>query len=492
VIFVLPDKLREISAESSPAEKAMPTRAPETEAPQHRTSGREPAVPQIPALPPLAAQERASQAPAPVRESAPPSSAPAVRVDPVKSEAEQLLAQLLTSQARLESGGVKTWGMSKLGTSYGEALGVLDEATKHFDRQRYTPAVEGFRKVIAFFDQLEASKDDRYRRAMEAGNAALTALDSGGASDQFAVALSLRPGDASASAGLVRARALPQVIAHMSEAKRHEDAGDLDTALREYRAAAQLDGAFEPAKRGAERLRGMVESRDYRKAISSALAALDARRFDAAMRALSAARKLRPGAPEIADIAKRTQEERQIAIITELRAQAVTLESREEWAKAVTTYDKILKIDRTVGFAADGRMRAAKFSALHNQITFYLDKPARLSSPEPLAHARQVIASADAVAGAGPRLKGARDLLRELIAKVEAPRPVVLKSDGSTEVTVYRVARFGAFTERQISLRPGKYTAVGSRTGYRDVRVEFEVSSSDEETLIVVSCSERI
>ena len=66
-----------------------------------------------------------------------------------------------------------------------------------------------------------------------------------------------------------------------------------------------------------------------------------------------------------------------------------------------------------------------------------------------------------------------------------------LRSDGATEVTVYKVARLGLFEERQLELRPGQYTAVGTRRGFRDVRVVFTVSP-DNVTPVFVACSETI
>ena len=69
---------------------------------------------------------------------------------------------------------------------------------------------------------------------------------------------------------------------------------------------------------------------------------------------------------------------------------------------------------------------------------------------------------------------------------------VQLVSDNATEVSVLRVARYGAFADRQIELRPGNYVAVGIRPGYRDVRVEFRVAPEIDMQPIVVKCEEAI
>ncbi len=69
---------------------------------------------------------------------------------------------------------------------------------------------------------------------------------------------------------------------------------------------------------------------------------------------------------------------------------------------------------------------------------------------------------------------------------------VTLRSDGNTQVTIHRVGRLGAFSERRLRLPPGSYSAVGNRRGYRDVRVVFRVPGTDGHSAIVVRCEEPI
>jgi len=68
---------------------------------------------------------------------------------------------------------------------------------------------------------------------------------------------------------------------------------------------------------------------------------------------------------------------------------------------------------------------------------------------------------------------------------------VLITSDSFTDVTLLRVRRLGSLTEETLSLRPGAYTAVGIRDGYRDVRVKFEVRPG-QRNAVDVRCSETI
>jgi hypothetical protein len=47
--------------------------------------------------------------------------------------------------------------------------------------------------------------------------------------------------------------------------------------------------------------------------------------------------------------------------------------------------------------------------------------------------------------------------------------------DQLTDVTLYRVGALGQFAAKSVELRPGTYTAIGSRDGYRDVRRTFTI-----------------
>ena len=72
------------------------------------------------------------------------------------------------------------------------------------------------------------------------------------------------------------------------------------------------------------------------------------------------------------------------------------------------------------------------------------------------------------------------------------PVRVTLESDNLTEITVFKVGRLGAFSSRTLELRPGAYTAMGSRPGYRDVRRNFRVGPGSDGTPVVVRCEEPI
>jgi hypothetical protein len=82
--------------------------------------------------------------------------------------------------------------------------------------------------------------------------------------------------------------------------------------------------------------------------------------------------------------------------------------------------------------------------------------------------------------------------LEILLPEFDKPVRLALISDKATQVAIQRVGQFGSFSRREVELKPGKYTVVGTRQGYRDVRRDITVAPGDQIQTISVSCVEPI
>jgi tetratricopeptide (TPR) repeat protein len=233
-------------------------------------------------------------------------------------------------------------------------------------------------------------------------------------------------------------------------------------------------------------------TQDYERAVSAALEALERNDVASARQSLDAAERLRPGASELRDLHQRLQQASQLQRLQRTRRSAAQHEESERWEAALEEYEQALRIDKQATFALHGKARVERVLAIKRQLEFYIANPDRLQSPGPLAHAREVLGAAAATPNGGTHLAASREQLRALIERGNSARSVVLRSDGATEVTVYQVGRLGQFKERNLTLAPGEYTAVGSRPGYRDARIRFRVSPDDPQTLVDIRCGERI
>jgi hypothetical protein len=180
------------------------------------------------------------------------------------------------------------------------------------------------------------------------------------------------------------------------------------------------------------------------------------------------------------------------AALSRHREAARALEEREDWRAALAEYEAALAVDPHVTFALEGRERAAGRATLAEGLDFHARNVHRLSTEGVAREAEALLDRARGVEAPGPRLRAQVSALEKALAGARTPVTVVIESDGLTEVAVSRVGRLGTLKRRALDLRPGEYTATGTRRGYRDVRRTFTVSPGATGPSVVVRCGEAL
>ena len=235
-----------------------------------------------------------------------------------------------------------------------------------------------------------------------------------------------------------------------------------------------------------------VTDHQFVEAMSRGLVALENRQWLAAQDAFSLASRLRPDAPEVADgLARARAGQRRESVSTNLR-RASEFEQNEAWREAEKMYSTILTIDPESATALDGRKRTETRAVLDEKIEFHLANPGRLSTAAVFDDAASCLEEALETVPSGPRLERQISRLELLLEHVSTPVAVVLESDAQTEIMVYQVGRLGTFTRRELNLKPGAYTIVGSRSGYRDVRLQLVVTPGTPPKPLVVRCTDSL
>jgi len=233
--------------------------------------------------------------------------------------------------------------------------------------------------------------------------------------------------------------------------------------------------------------------REYRDAMSEGLEALEDGRWEEARSALESAARLRPGAPEIADAHARVAAAQRREEIAARIQRALALEKSEAWHEAEEIYTAVLSVDPEAAAALEGHERASYRADLDDKLEYHLRNPGRLASHGVFEDASTLLEEARGANPDGPRLTEQLQRLEQLIETASTPVPVVFESDNQTEIMVLRVGRLGTFSRHEISLRPGTYTVVGSRAGYRDVRVRFAVvPGTTPSKPVVIRCTDGI
>jgi tetratricopeptide (TPR) repeat protein len=404
-----------------------------------------------------------------------------------RAEAQDLLAELLDVQENIIERGAEEWAPDAVADIAAQALA----GDEHYRVREFESAITAYKSALAAALAIEQSLPERFDEQLRAATAAIEDRDADAAAAALELARRLEPAAAEIQGLQQRLAALPDVISALDAAATAESSADLETAVAALEQAAALDAEHEYVRGELSRLASALNQQRFNAAMSEGYAALDASEFSRAQQRFERAGKLQSGSSEAAAALQELAVARTVATLNRLQGEGERHLADEDWEGAIKSFEEALAIDGSLRFAREGLALARPRGILDKELQAILDKPERLVDNAVLSEARGTLARAAEVGDAGPRLQSQRQAVQDILEIASTPVPVSLRSDGLTEITVYKVARLGAIEERQLSLRPGQYTAVGTRRGYRDVRVVFKVSPSGTAP-VYIACSEAI
>jgi tetratricopeptide (TPR) repeat protein len=436
-----------------------------------------------------AARERAAAVPGP----AVPVAAPVAPLSPeeaerLKAQAESLLAGLLTQQNRLNAQNVESWG-GDAWQRYETSQRAGEDA---FLANDFRAAVKNYTDATALGEELLARAVQTVDGALAAAEAAFAAGNVELALRQYDIVLGIDPGHVAAKAGRARAERLPDVLALVQRADAERARGELQQAVASYREALAIDSGWEPARTAVAEITKAIKDNEFEQRMSAGASALAAEKFADAEAQFRTALAVRPGAHEAEEGLTQAREGAKLGKIALSEARALAFEKRELWDQAVALYRQVLETDSTLLFAQTGLDRATQRAGLDAKLAHLIENPTLLFGDQTLAAARELLGVAAELPDKGPRIEGQIKDLNRLITLATTPIRVRLESDLLTDVTLYRVGALGAFSSKEVELRPGTYTAIGSRDGYRDVRRTFTIVPGREPPAVSVVCKEPI
>ncbi|MEX2525836.1 MAG: hypothetical protein WD750_12820 [Gammaproteobacteria bacterium] len=440
------------------------------------------------------AAESDDDAPATGRTEKQPEASPAgtpwtdAQLSKLRKQSQDLLAEMLEAEETLKEHQVEKWA----GEYFDKALQRATEGDSAYQERRFDEAVDLYRQALAQFNELLDSMEQVYGEAMEKGSRALAEGDAERAAAQFETALLIKPEDEAALRGQKRAGTLDEVNALIAEGDEALEEDRLEAARADYSRALEIDPHADKARQRLQETDGRIRDRDFRKAMSEGYSALDAGRLDAAQKAFTEAAKLKPGSGEAGNVLNQTRERITTRRINEYLESARRAASDEKWQTATEHYEQALSLDNSLAEAHSGLQRARIRFNLDQRLQQAIANPERLWDQGVREDARQLLREAGNIEPAGPKLSRQTADLERLLEKATTPIKVQLRSDNQTSVTVYKVGDMGKFEEKSITLMPGRYVAVGTRSGYRDVRVEFTLRPDEAPAPVVIEAGEKI
>ena len=417
--------------------------------------------------------------------------------------------------AALESRGAGVWGgpefaMAK--TRAAEAVGAADAGNTRIAQERLADASH-------LLDQVEGRAPQALAMQIAAGQKALAAGQPEVAKQAFELAYRIDPNDKRIADWQRHTRNLSGVLPLLADGQNAESAGDFSRATQDYNDALRLDPGNDKAKAGLARANAAFGDDNYAKAVGTGFAALGAGRIDDARTAFKKGLAIRPNGPEAQDGLRRLSAEQSSEQTskgyTSLRQKAAGFESQERWDDAVQVYDQALQADPSLAFALEGKERAAARAELGASLQALIDRPERLASQSVRNQARALLASANQQSPSGPVLRSQITRLGILLPDYESsawsgtsaadagtgtaranlldkPVRLSLVSDNATAISIPSIGQFGTFAKRDIELKPGRYTVIGTRDGFREVQREITIAPGQESQTISVSCSDPI
>ncbi|MBF8291283.1 MAG: Serine/threonine-protein kinase [Steroidobacteraceae bacterium] len=405
-----------------------------------------------------------------------------------KAAAEKARAGFDEAFAALDAHAAASWATDVFAAARVEG----GQAAQNFVVGDYAAAQQAWESAAAKLAGLEKERPGALRKALDRGKAALAQGKTTEARAAFESALAIEPGNAAARAGIERAARLDQAFAFVDAAVAQEHAGRLAEAEQGFRKALALDAAAPGAADGLARLAVRKSDDAFAAAMSRGLADLTAGRTGPARAAFRQALALRPDSREARDALASLEQGQRMSALQLLEARAASAESDERWDEALVAWREAAGLEPGLASAREGIARSTARVELQQRIDALMQHQERLWDPTGRGEARTVLAMAAATGNPRQHLaESARDLERLALA---AEKPVLLRleSDGLTSIAIYRVGQYGTFSQRNVELLPGRYTVVGTRTGFRDVRREVVLMPGSAQPAVVVKCEETI
>jgi len=427
----------------------------------------------------------AGQAPAATSDASPWSDAQVARL---RKQAQEVLAELLDVQFALQERGVEQWAPAP----FAQVKTIAANADALYKNRQYEQAVARYQQGLAALQALQEAMPQELKRLLEQAQQAVDAGDSTAATAALALAALIAPDNTDIATLRHRADVLPQVLPLLQSAAVAEQAGDLARAQQLLQQATALDPLHQRAQSELQRITAQSRAQGFNAAMSQGYAALNEGHFDSARKAFTTAAKLQPGSKEAASALQEVRTTETARQLASLDKQGRQNEQQELWQKAVAAYEQAQKLDSSVLFASEGLKRSRARAQLDQQLRTAIDDPTRLSDTAVAAATTQLLLQAKQVTPRGSALEQQINRLDALLSQANVTVAVTLRSDEETEVLVYKVAKLGRFTEHELTLRPGTYTALGTRNGYRDVRHSFTITADNTPAPVTIICTDPI
>ena len=406
-----------------------------------------------------------------------------------RQDAQTVLAEIIQRRDRLlNERGVEQWGEFE----FKQAQKAVERGDQEYGFGDYSDAVSSYRSALVGLTELESKAESLLEQAITDATVAIENSVLSTAVSTTILATAIAPENRTVIELSQRAQSLPTVIEAMELGDQLLALDRLDQAEQAFTEAVTADPEHRKAAAALASSQQQITEQRFRGFMSDGFRALDKNNFKTATQAFEQAGTVYQDNPAVAQALAQVETRRSQLWVSDRILEATELEAEEKWQQAVEVYKQLLATDGTLTDVRVKQIPVTVRADLDQRIKKALGDPLALSAISQFRRGQKVLQDATGIRNPGPVLQQQISMLRKALKASQTPIQVVLTSDSNTDVTLFRVAKLGAFDKTAVSLKPGRYIVAGTRMGFRDVRVEFTVTDQGLDQPINVSCNEAV
>jgi len=405
-----------------------------------------------------------------------------------KPIAEALLSELLIKIESLKLQGILFWGMEK----WEDVLIVQQEGDSAFIEQQYDLSAGRYREALQMLSDLEISIPDVLTNALQMGQSSILSGNENDAIENFEIALAIDGNNIEAKLGLDRALKLDQVLERTQRGQTEFAMGSYEPAIQSFEDALLIDPDWEPAINGLAQSKQLYADNLFQESLSKGYRSLNDESFDEAESLFDQALLIRPNSKEALQALDELNLKRIASLTKSLKYKGLIAEVNEEWNQAKGFYQEILVIDANLEEVKESLSRVESRILLEAEMKSIIARSDAYNDNKVLGQAQALLETAKSIERIGPKMEESIQKLDSLIQIALIPIEVIFESDQFTEVTIFKVDQMGTFQQKIVSLRPGIYTARGSRKGFKDETIRFRVDPNKQNQRVKIICNKKI
>lgn len=366
------------------------------------------------------------------------------------------------------------------------------QALRQFSAGDYAKAYASIKQLTALANNTIADSQAAFEKAMQASQNAFDNNDYPPAKAAIDQALMLDNTSTDAQKLSARIAQLPEIASLVAQIKSANAENNRQLELDLIRQLLTLTPERDALKQRAQQLASELNTEQFQRQIRQGNQALANANIPAAQTALDAAKRIYPDRSEIVELTNAIKAAQINQQISQLQAQALRAESTDDWSQVKASLEKIQSLQPNDQVTSDKLAEANEIVTLHSQLDETLASPYRLSNETAGDNARALADAARKYQNQSASLTTKARELSQLLAAVNQPVDVIIRSDNQTHISVRGVGIVGVTAGKTIQLKPGQYTFEGKRAGYRSKLVEVQVPLDQTSVSLTLICDEPI